>query len=189
MSPLAKLLEAALFASAVPVPVDSLRLMASHVDDSETTLDEALEELRALAHGVYPPLLADCGLPDALRSVTMRAAIPVRLEVRDVGRYVPEVESAVYYCVLEALQNVLKHARSARGVVVRLDGATSGELRLRVRDDGPGFAERSRCGAGITNMRDRFAALGGALEVYSTPGAGTLVEGVVPTDGRAQEGM
>jgi signal transduction histidine kinase len=163
-------------------------LGARRLRELEHDVDEALEELRALAHGVYPPLLADCGLPDALRSVTARAAVPVRLEVRDVGRYVPEVESAVYYCVLEALQNVLKHARSARCVEVLLDGGELGELRLRVQDDGPGFAEGSPCGAGITNMRDRLVALGGEMAVNSTLGAGTLVEGVVPTDGRAQEG-
>ncbi len=146
----------------------------------EGDVDDALEELRALSHGVYPPLLADRGLPDALRSVADRSVVPVRLEVRDVKRYAPEVESAVYYCVLEALQNVLKHARSARQVQVRLGGAAN-ELRLEVRDDGPGFAATQPRGAGMTSMRDRLVALGGEVEVTSTVGVGTVVHGWIPT--------
>ncbi len=152
----------------------------------EQEVDDALEELRALAHGVYPPLLADRGLPDALGAVAGRTAVPVALTVRGVGRYAPEVESAVYYCVLEALQNVLKHARGARADV-ELDGRARGELRLRVRDDGPGFADgRQARGTGIANMRDRLVALGGELKLTSMPGAGTLVRGWVPTDERAE---
>jgi signal transduction histidine kinase len=147
----------------------------------EGEVDEALEELRALAHGVYPPLLADHGLPQALRAVAGRFAIPARLTARGVGRYPPEVESAVYFCVLEALQNVLKHARGARRVEVELDGRAAGELRLRVRDDGAGFAGAERSdGDGLANMRDRLVALGGELTVCSAPGAGALVRGWVP---------
>jgi signal transduction histidine kinase len=148
----------------------------------EGEVDEALEELRALAHGVYPPLLADHGLPEALRAVVGRFAIPARLAARGVGRHPPEVEAAVYFCVLEALQNVLKHARGARRVDVELDGQTAGELRLCVRDDGAGFAGAVRDdGDGVANMRDRLVALGGELTVSSAPGAGTLVRGWVPT--------
>jgi signal transduction histidine kinase len=151
----------------------------------EHELDDTLEELRALAHGVYPPLLADRGLPDALGAVVAGAGVPVELRVRGVARYAPEVESAVYYCVLEALQNVLKHARGARRVAVELDGRVAGRLRLRVEDDGPGFADGGRAGgAGIANMRDRLAALGGAVAMSSAPGAGTRVQGWVPTDDR-----
>ena len=90
----------------------------------EVEVDEALDELRSLAHGVYPPLLADRGLPEALRAAGRRSTIPVEIEVHEVGRYPPEVESAVYFCVLEALQNALKHARGARTLTVRLDGGT-----------------------------------------------------------------
>ncbi|HEX7289831.1 MAG TPA: histidine kinase [Conexibacter sp.] len=152
----------------------------------EQEVDEALEELRALAHGVYPPLLADRGLPDALRAVADRAAVPVTLTARGVGRYPPEVESAVYYCVLEALQNVLKHARGTYADV-ELDGRARGELRLRVRDHGPGLADGGRArGTGIANMRDRLGALGGEVELTSVPGAGTLVRGWVPTGDRTE---
>ena len=152
----------------------------------EQEVDEALEELRALAHGVYPPLLADHGLADALRAVARRLAVRTEVDARAVGRYAPEVEGAVYFCVLEALQNVLKHARGARRVAVRLDGRAAGELRLSVRDDGAGVADGAlRAGAGITNMRDRLVALGGELEASSAPGVGTVVYGWVPTAGAA----
>ena len=142
-------------------------------------VDEALDELRALAHGVYPSLLADRGLPEALRSVAARCSIRVDLVTHGVGRFSTEVEGAVYFCILEALQNVLKHAPGNARVVVTLDAAGD-ELRFTVRDDGPGTADL-RPGAGITNMRDRLAALGGEVDVTSAPGDGTLVRGRVPT--------
>ena len=146
----------------------------------EREVEEALDELRALAHGVYPPLLADRGLPDALRSVATRCTIPVELRAREIGRYPPEVESAVYFCVLEALQNALKHAKDAQRAMIHLDGAYSA-LRFSVRDDGAGTPDGTfRAGAGITNMRDRLAAVGGDVEVISTPGEGMEVRGAVP---------
>ena len=146
----------------------------------EYELDAALDDLRSLAHGVYPPLLADRGLVDALRSVTSRSKVPIELITGDVGRYGAEVESAVYFCLLEALQNVSKHARGARGIVVKLDGGSGAELTFSLRDDVLGTADL-RAGAGITNMRDRLEAVGGFVEVTSTPGTGTLVRGRVPT--------
>ncbi|MBS1869262.1 MAG: hypothetical protein JSS99_06325 [Actinobacteria bacterium] len=153
---------------------------ARRLHELEHEVEEALDELRALAHGVYPPLLADHGLPDALRSVAGRFAVPLRLTAHRVGRYAPELEGAAYFCVLEALQNVLKHARGASRVEVELDGSAPAALWLRVRDDGPGFAAPTD-GVGITNMRDRLVALGGELTVRSAPGAGTCVEGWLPT--------
>jgi signal transduction histidine kinase len=152
---------------------------AARLQELEHDVDEALEELRALAHGVYPPLLADRGLTEALAVAGARSTIPVDLETHDVGRYPPEVESAVYFCVLEALQNAHKHARSARRIVVRFEGQTRGELRFSIRDDGPGTADL-RAGAGITNMQDRLAAFGGEVSVTSTPGVGTVVRARVP---------
>jgi signal transduction histidine kinase len=147
----------------------------------ELELDQALEELRALAHGVYPPLLADRGLAAALRAVAARSPLPARVEARAIGRYAPELESAVYFCVLEALQNVLKHARGARRARIDLDGSAPGELRLSVRDDGIGASPAAlSAGAGIVGMRDRLVALGGELEVTSVPGRGTRVHGRVP---------
>jgi signal transduction histidine kinase len=105
----------------------------------------------------------------------------VRVESHAIGRYAPEVESAVYFCVLEALQNVLKHARDARRVWIDLDGRAPDTLRLSVRDDGAGASrERLDAGSGIVSMRDRLVALGGELEVTSVPGRGTRVRGGVP---------
>jgi signal transduction histidine kinase len=148
----------------------------------ESEVDDALEELRSLAHGVYPPLLADRGLVEALETVAVRSAVAVEVDAQQIGRYPPEIESAVYFCVLEALQNVLKHAGGARRVVVRLDGGTRTELRFRVRDDGDGAGHDGiRPGRGITNMRDRLAAFGGELSVTSTRAVGTTVSGRVPT--------
>jgi signal transduction histidine kinase len=146
----------------------------------EHEVDEALDELRALAHGVYPPVLADQGLAEAVRAATRGSPIRVQVEAVDVGRYRPEVESAAYFCVMEALQNVLKHAVGAHRVTVSLDGARAG-LRFSVRDDGAGFDGPIRPGAGVTNMRDRLAAVGGELELSSTPGVGTTVRGSVPS--------
>jgi signal transduction histidine kinase len=142
-------------------------------------VDQALEELRALAHGVYPPLLADRGLEEALRSVAARSSIRVELVSHDVGRFSTEIEGAVYFCVLEALQNVLKHARHAGRIAVTLE-VTPHELRFAVRDDGPGTSDLV-AGTGITNMRDRLAALGGEVDVASAAGTGTAVYGRVPT--------
>jgi signal transduction histidine kinase len=157
---------------------------ARRLHQLEHEVDEALEELRALAHGVYPPLLADRGLAEALRAVAGRVAVRTEVDARAVRRYAPEVEGAVYFCVMEALQNVLKHARGVRRVAVRLDGRVVGELRLSVRDDGAGAPGGAlRVGAGITNMRDRLVALGGELGASSTPGVGTVVYGWVPTAG------
>jgi signal transduction histidine kinase len=145
----------------------------------ERVLDEALEDLRSLAHGVYPPLLADRGLSDALRAVAMGSSIHVDLDADALGRYAPEVESAVYFCVLEALQNVLKHATGARRVRVRVAAGPLGELHFSVRDDGAG-TDGLRPGAGITNMQDRLAASGGEVTITSTSGVGTHVRGRVP---------
>jgi signal transduction histidine kinase len=153
---------------------------AARLRELEQHLDDALDELRALAHGVYPPLLADRGLDDALHAVALRSALRVDLVTHDVGRYPTEVEAAVYFCVLEALQNAQKHAGGARRVVVTLDGAARAELRFSVRDDGAGTAAIEE-GAGITNMRDRLAAVGGELAIVSKPGVGTLVRGLAPT--------
>jgi signal transduction histidine kinase len=157
---------------------------AARLHELEAALDDALEELRSLAHGVYPPLLADRGLDDGLRAVAERSAIPVELDLHDLGRYPPEIENAVYFCVLEALQNALKHAGGAHRVVVRLDGSVPGELRFAVVDDGAGVAAL-RQGAGITNMKDRLAAVGGEVTVTSTVGVGTQVRGRVPGSAQA----
>lgn len=153
---------------------------AERLRELECEVDEALEELRALAHGVYPPTLADRGLDEALRAVAIRSATRVDLVSHDLRRYSTKVEGAVYFCVLEALQNVQKHAIGAHRVVVTLDGGTGEELRFSVRDDGAGAAAIDE-GAGVTNMRDRLAAIGGEVAIASRPGVGTVVRGWAPT--------
>jgi signal transduction histidine kinase len=139
----------------------------------------ALEEIRSLAQGIYPALLADRGLVDALRSAARRSPVPVTVDAVGVTRHRPEIESAVYYTCLEALQNAAKHGLGATcaRIVLREDG----ELTFDVCDDGAGFDPAMvRSGAGTRNMRDRVESLGGTLEVRSSPGAGTTVHGAVP---------
>jgi signal transduction histidine kinase len=137
---------------------------------------EALENLRDLARGIYPPLLADRGLSAALASHATKAAVPTTVEAGEVRRYPMEVEAAVYFCVLEALQNVAKYAGAAKAVV-RL-AEEDGSLTFAVTDDGAGFdVGRIARGAGLTNMTDRIEALGGRIDVESHPGAGTTIRG------------
>jgi signal transduction histidine kinase len=144
-------------------------------------IDAALDELRSLAAGVYPSLLAARGLPDALRTAALRLPVPTSVEVDGSDRYPDEVETAAYFCCIEALQNVVKHAPDATSVTISL--SRNGDLRFVVRDDGQGFAvDAATMGNGLTNMRDRTAAVGGDLEVLSSPGAGTTVMGRIPVD-------
>jgi signal transduction histidine kinase len=141
--------------------------------------DAALDTMRDLARGIYPPLLASDGLEVALRSQIRRITVPVDLQVDDVPRQPREAEAAVYFCCLEALQNVAKYAQAQR-VSLRL--WTEGtDVAFRVQDDGRGFdATTVPQGSGLQNMRDRMEALGGSLEVRSTPGEGTAIEGRIP---------
>jgi signal transduction histidine kinase len=148
--------------------------------------DEALETLRDLARGIYPPLLADKGLVVALESQARKATLPVIVEAQGVQRYAQDVEATVYFCVLEALQNVQKYA-GASHVVVRLRESDRA-LLFEVEDDGAGFdAKTVKTGAGLTNMNDRVDALGGSVEVVSHPGAGTCVRGALPAPAPAAE--
>jgi signal transduction histidine kinase len=141
--------------------------------------DEALETLRDLARGIYPPLLADRGLPTALTAQARKATLPVTIEADGVGRYSQDTEAALYFCILEALQNIQKYAQ-ASSAVVRLheDGD---QLSVEVVDDGRGFdvATTSR-GNGLTNMEDRLDALGGTLHIASSPGEGTTLRATIP---------
>ncbi|MGH2634763.1 MAG: sensor histidine kinase [Actinomycetota bacterium] len=141
----------------------------------------ALENLRDLARGIYPPLLADKGLVAALEGQARKSALPVSVDAGVVGRYSQDVEAAVYFCALEALQNVAKYA-GASTARVRLHAA-NGTLGFDVEDDGRGFDPSAVSGSGLTNMRDRLDALGGALEVRSSPGRGTTISGRIPVMG------
>jgi signal transduction histidine kinase len=140
---------------------------------------EALENLRDLARGIYPPLLADKGLPAALEGHARKVHLPVTVEADGLGRYPQEVEAAVYFCCLEALQNIVKYAEASH-VSVNLS-MEAGQLNFSVIDDGKGFDPASRPqGSGLQGMADRMEALGGTLEVRSEPGTGTTVTGRIP---------
>ncbi len=142
----------------------------------------ALDELRDLARGIYPPLLADRGLPAALGAQAARAAVPTAVDTDGVGRYPREVESAVYFCCLEALNNVAKYA-DASSAKIRLR-ADADNLTFEVTDDGVGFdASAIGYGTGLQGMADRLDAIGGELDVTSAPGAGTAIRGRVTAHG------
>jgi signal transduction histidine kinase len=145
---------------------------------------EALEDLRDLARGIYPPLLADQGLPAALESQARKAAVPTSIATDGVGRYDRAIESAVYFCSLEALNNVAKYAGASRARIelTQLDD----RLLFTVRDDGVGFDPNvTAYGTGLQGMADRLDAIGGSIAVDSQPGAGTVVTGTVPVVGGA----
>jgi signal transduction histidine kinase len=157
---------------------------AAMVRDLGDMTEEALDELRSLANGVYPSLLADRGLREALRAAARCSPVAVELRADDLPRYSTDVESAVYFCVLEALQNVAKHATGARVAVVQL-AHTRADLRFSITDDGGGMpGGGAPAGSGIANMRDRLATLSGDLAVASTPGGGIRVSGRVPAGER-----
>jgi signal transduction histidine kinase len=141
--------------------------------------NDALETLRDLARGIYPPLLADKGLAVALAAQGRKVTVPVSLDADGIGRYPAEAEATVYFCVLEALQNVSKYAQ-ASGIELRLRTSNS-SLTFEVRDDGMGFDPQTHTpGTGIQGMQDRLDAVGGTLLVTSSPGEGTVVTGSVP---------
>jgi len=159
---------------------DPAKAMAT-LEQLKGDADEALETLRDLARGIYPPLLADKGLVVALESQARKAIVPVSVRADGVGRYSQDVEATVYFCVLEALQNVQKYARASH-VDVRLHGHGDGVI-FEVGDDGAGFDTAiAKKGAGLTNMADRLDALGGSLTVTSSPGGGTTISGTLSVD-------
>ncbi len=146
----------------------------------EELAGEAIDSLRTLARGDYPPVLADQGLVPALRAHSERSYLPVEVVGDSVARYTRGVEGAVYFCCLEALQNATKHGRPSSIGVHLVD--RNGEVVFAVEDDGQGFDPRTAGrGAGMKNMSDRLEALGGTLDVWSLPGQGTRVTGRVPT--------
>ena len=151
------------------------------LDQLAHDLQEAVQQLRDLAHGIYPPLLMDRGLVEALRAAAGRAALPTDVDAEDLGRFTPEVEAAVYFCCLEALQNAGKHAGEAATAMIKV-WMEEGALLFEVADNGAGFNPGSRphLGAGFTNMSDRVGAIGGSLKVQSAPGKGTKISGRIP---------
>jgi signal transduction histidine kinase len=154
-------------------PVQAAELLR----EARSDLGHALEELRDLAHGVYPEILASDGVPTALNSAG--GSKPPIIEARSFGRYATEIEAAIYFCCLEAIQNASKHAGATAQVRVVLS-ETASDLHFEVVDDGLGFNPLVVKQDGFQNMSDRIGALGGTVEVDSVPGRGTRISGSVP---------
>jgi signal transduction histidine kinase len=150
------------------------------LEDLRGETQATLTELRELAHGIYPPLLMDRGLAEALTAAANRSVLPTEVKA-DVGRYPPEVEAAVYFCCLEAVQNAGKHAGEGSRITVTVS-EEEGELFFDVFDDGAGFDLQTDAilGHGFVNMADRLGAIGGTLDVESKLGEGTHVKGRIP---------
>jgi signal transduction histidine kinase len=156
--------------------------VARRLADVGDELEEILEQLRDLAQGLYPPTLRLYGLRQALANVARRSSPPATVEAApSLGRYSEDVEAAVYFCCVESLQNVGKHAGTGARAVVRL-WEDDGRLRFEIEDDGRGHdvAAARGTGSGTTNMTDRMAAVGGTLYVESVRGRGTIVRGALP---------
>jgi signal transduction histidine kinase len=151
----------------------------SMLAEAKAETNDALSDLRDLARGIYPPLLADKGLAAALEGQARKSSVPVEVEPDGIGRYPQETEAAVYFSCLEALQNVAKYAQATKATV-RLSQA-NGSLTFEVSDDGIGFDPVvSAHGTGLQGIADRLASLGGELEIRSAPGDGTTVAGRLP---------
>jgi signal transduction histidine kinase len=145
-----------------------------------TDVEQALEEIRRLAHGLHPPLLASDGLHAALAAASRRAPIPVEIDGTTTARFARPIENAAYFCCAEALQNVVKHAGAGARASIHLE-VRRGALEFRITDDGCGFdGRRDGEGHGLTNLRDRLSAVGGHAEITSIPGCGTTVVGQIP---------
>jgi signal transduction histidine kinase len=152
------------------------RTLAGLIQEAEALGDE----LRRIAHGISPPLLATGGLVDALRSECALSGIAVQIAAGDIGLSAPDVETAVYLCCLESIQNAAKHAGRDASVTVRLR-CEANELAFSVHDTGLGFDPRATApGAGLTGLRDRIDTVGGRVAIVAAPGRGTTVSGVVP---------
>jgi signal transduction histidine kinase len=153
---------------------------AALVREIGTDMEAAVEELRRFAQGIYPPLLAQHGLDEALNAAALRATLPTTIETRQIGRYDPDVEASVYFCCVEALQNAAKHAGPDASITIRLS-CDNRALHFEVTDTGAGFDERLQAsGSGLTNMRDRIGAVGGKATISSTIGHGTSISGAIP---------
>jgi signal transduction histidine kinase len=138
--------------------------------------ERAIDEIRDLARGIYPSILADRGLGDALASVAQAAPIPTTVHAPNIPRYPPEIESAVYFACVEAVQNAAKHAGDARHIAITL--SVNGDLHFEVTDDGGGHVQAHN--GAVTRLRDRIRAVGGDVAVAPTTAGGTRVAGRVP---------
>lgn len=144
-------------------------------------MDTVLDGVRSLARGIYPALLHERGLPEAIRSAARAASVPAGVRASQIGRYPEQIEVAVYFSCLEALENAAKHAGSRAAVTITLR-EREGRIIFEVGDDGRGFdPESMKRGRGLTTMRDRLEAVGGSLMFISTPNKGTRIRGDAPT--------
>jgi len=143
-------------------------------------LERGMADLRDLARGIHPALLADHGVAAALGALAARATVPVVVHDGLDGRLAPEVEAALYFCAAEAITNAAKHAEATE-VVVRV-GRGEGDVFAEVVDDGVGGASPDS-GSGLRGLSDRVATVGGAVRVISHPGAGTRIVARIPLPG------
>jgi signal transduction histidine kinase len=151
--------------------------------DVRELIDGALTNLRDLSRGIYPPVLTESGVVEALRAQANPEGMETTVTGRGVDRLDPALEAAIYFCCLEAVQNAAKHG--ARSTRVRLE-RSGDELTFSVTDDGPGFdPERVARGSGLQNMADRIAAVGGRFEIRSSPGEGSTIAGSIPAGPKA----
>ena len=157
---------------------------AAMLAELQTRTTDALDDLRDLARGIYPPLLADQGLGAALTAQARKAAVKVAVDVDGIGRYAQPIEAAVYFSCLEALNNVAKYASASTATVSLSE--RDGALTFTVADDGRGFdPDASSYGTGLQGITDRLQAIGGDVAIRSAPGAGTTVTGSVPVEASA----
>jgi signal transduction histidine kinase len=147
----------------------------------------ALGDLRALARGIYPPVLADQGLCAALQAQAGRAPLPVLVDADGIGRFSRDVEATMYFCILEALQNIAKYAQASLATVTLTH--VHGRLEFSVADDGAGFDPAAAAhGTGLQGMADRLSAVGGRLQIASVRGHGTTISGAVPVNAQMDRG-
>jgi signal transduction histidine kinase len=152
------------------------------VEELEAIRDDAavaVDELRALARGIYPTVLLERGVPDAVRSLAMTAPVPIDVIDEGIGRCPPVTEAAIYFCLTEAIQNTVKHAGTGARVYITLGRDRDG-IHFTVVDDGIGMTRGSTDGIGLVSMRDRIGAVGGELEIVSSRGSGMTISGRVP---------
>jgi signal transduction histidine kinase len=155
--------------------------LRTRVDRMGQNVEDALDEVREVAHGLYPPVLSDWGIVAALERIRVPRDAMLEIHATDVGRHAAELESAVYYCCLEAVQNATKHGGPGVRISIALRQDAHG-LHFEVANDGPGFdAPTAAGGIGLQNMRDRLGALDSRLVIMTSPGhAGTRVSGSIP---------
>jgi signal transduction histidine kinase len=156
------------------------------LDRIATGLDDVLDELREIARGLHPAILADGGLRPALKTLARRSAVPVHLDIQVDQRLPEPVEIAAYYAVSEALTNITKHARATTADIQVSAGER--DLHVRVRDDGRGGADFVH-GSGLVGIKDRAEALGGRLDLHSRPGTGTTLDITLPLRDPARPGL